>query len=71
MIQNAYKRYKDKKRQQTQRQREIEAACLIQSYYRRYKQVWHFTDMEIWEIGSWVVKVTGILNSFADALSFC
>lgn len=40
IIQNFYRKYKDKKEQQMrQQQKEIEAAILIQSYYRRYKQV--------------------------------
>lgn len=40
IIQNFYRKYKDKKEQQIrQQQKEIEAAILIQSYYRRYKQV--------------------------------
>jgi len=40
IIQSFYRRYKDKKEQQSRQQlKEIEAAILIQSYYRRYKQV--------------------------------
>ena len=37
MIQSAYRQYKDK--QCKQQAKEREAAVLIQSYYRRYKQV--------------------------------
>ena len=40
IIQNFYRRYKDRKEQQLRQQlKEVEAAILIQSYYRRYKQV--------------------------------
>ncbi|XP_023930943.1 calmodulin-binding transcription activator 1-like isoform X1 [Lingula anatina] len=38
VIQSAYKKFRDKRNQQLQRQRQIEAAILIQNYYRRYKQ---------------------------------
>ncbi|XP_050414412.2 calmodulin-binding transcription activator 1 [Patella vulgata] len=44
VIQNAYRVYRDKQHQIQQR-KEIEAAILIQSYYRRYKQYAYFKKM--------------------------
>ncbi|XP_069113218.1 calmodulin-binding transcription activator 2-like isoform X3 [Argopecten irradians] len=43
VIQSAYRIYRDK--QQLQQQREMEAAVLIQKYYRRYKQYAYYKKM--------------------------
>ncbi|CAL1535520.1 unnamed protein product, partial [Lymnaea stagnalis] len=48
VIQNAYRHYRDKQQQQQQQlqqQKEIEAAILIQSYYRRYKTYAYYKKM--------------------------
>ncbi|XP_064599533.1 LOW QUALITY PROTEIN: calmodulin-binding transcription activator 2-like [Liolophura sinensis] len=45
LIQNAFRIYRDKQQQQQQLQKEIEAAILIQSYYRRYKQYIYYKKM--------------------------
>ncbi|KAL7638312.1 UNVERIFIED_CONTAM: hypothetical protein RMT77_010876 [Armadillidium vulgare] len=45
IIQKAYRLYKGRKRQQAEKDKERQAAVLIQNYYRRYKQYAYFRQM--------------------------